>query len=402
MKSKPIVFGTHDQATIKQIEEVALTAERAVLCADGHKGYFMPIGGTAAYINAVSVTGIGYDISCGNAAIRTNLSIDSVGEYSSALRNQLADTIFDQISFGIGRKNMSDDAPSSDSLFKDDRWDIIPAEFRERLRDKARIQLGTIGGGNHYVDVFADSESRIWIGVHFGSRGFGHTVASGFMSLCQGKSWGQRVPECPSILDLDTQIGKDYWDIMNLAGEYAYAGREWVARKVMRLLGGSEEELVHNHHNFGWKETHFGQELIVVRKGATPAFPGQKSFVGGSMGDCAVILEGVDCEESRQAMFTTVHGAGRVMSRTEAKGRNKWHKPGKPSAPGRISKEEMMKWVSDQQVTLRGGDVDESPQAYRRLTDVLTSQGGTVKILHTLKPLIVCMAPAEVQDPYKD
>jgi tRNA-splicing ligase RtcB len=113
----------------------------------------------------------------------------------------------------------------------------------------------------------------IWVGVHFGSRGFGHTVASGFLALSQGKSWGERAPEAEILLPLDAPIGHDYWALMQLAGEYAYAGREWVARKVVSILGGTELELVHNHHNFAWKETHDGRELIVVRKGATPAFP---------------------------------------------------------------------------------------------------------------------------------
>src|SRR6185436_9597736 len=120
-------------------------------------------------------------------------------------------------------------------------------------------------------------------------------------------------------------LGHDYWHLMQLAGEYAYAGREWVARKVVSLLGANELELVHNHHNFAWKETHDGEELVVVRKGATPAFPGQKGFVGGSMGDDSVILEGAsgDSDVQRAALYSTVHGAGRVMSRTEARGKQK-------------------------------------------------------------------------------
>src|SRR5689334_12784097 len=110
---------------------------------------------------------------------------------------------------------------------------------------------------------------------------------------------------------------------MNLAGQYAYAGREWVARTVVKLMGAQEVELVHNHHNFAWREVHGGEELIVVRKGATPAFPGQRGFVGGSMGDDAVIIEGVESPESPAALYSTVHGAGRVMSRTAAAGKYK-------------------------------------------------------------------------------
>ena len=129
------------------------------------------------------------------------------------------------------------------------------------------------------------------------------------------------------LLPLDQPSGHDYWALMELAGRYAYAGREWVARKVVSLLGGRELELVHNHHNFAWKEMHDGEELVVVRKGATPAFPGQLGFIGGSMGDDAVIVRGAEsddpgvAESQRSALFSTVHGAGRVMSRTAAAGK---------------------------------------------------------------------------------
>jgi len=194
---------------------------------------------------------------------------------------------------------------------------------------------------------------------------------------------------------------------MQLAGQYAYAGREWVARKVVAILGGQEVELIHNHHNFAWRETHQGEEYIVVRKGATPAFPGQKGFIGGSMGDDAVIVKGADQKDEEtlclqeQALFSTVHGAGRVMSRTEAAGKRKW-KTGKIIKPGKISPEMMREWLAEKQVILRGGGLDESPHAYRRLPEVLKAQGKTIEVLHTLRPLIVVMAGANEFDPYKD
>jgi tRNA-splicing ligase RtcB len=127
---------------------------------------------------------------------------------------------------------------------------------------------------------------------------------------------------------------------MELAGRYAYAGREWVARKVVGLMGAREVELVHNHHNYSWRETHDGEELIVVRKGATPAFPGQLGFVGGSMGDDAVILRGRASDDAavqdaqRRALQSTVHGAGRVLSRTAAAG-SATARPGRSSGPAR-------------------------------------------------------------------
>ena len=152
---------------------------------------------------------------------------------------------------------------------------------------------------------------------------------------------------------------------------------------------------------------HDGESLIVVRKGATPAFPGQKGFVGGSMGDDAVIVRGTtDGGEAtsalqREAMFSTVHGAGRVMSRTAAAGKTN-RRSGKVIRPGAVSPEMMHAWVREKGVVLRGGGLDESPHVYRRLPEVLAAQRGTVEVLHRLRPLVVVMAGTDMFDPYKD
>jgi tRNA-splicing ligase RtcB len=365
---------------------------------------------------------------CGNAAIRTDLRVEDITRNVSLdeivrnphrlaqnnLANNLADEIASAISFGIGRKNNADDAPVDHPLFRDPAWYAVPntGGYRDTLQDKARRQLGTVGSGNHYVDVFADENGFVWVGVHFGSRGLGHTIASAFLSLSQGGMWGEHAAEKEVLLDLNQPLGHDYWQLMQLAGEYAYAGREWVARKVVALLGGKELELVHNHHNYAWRETHTSPEgepaeYVVIRKGATPAFPGQKGFVGGSMGDDAVILEGnaapADEETERaqrESLYSTVHGAGRVMSRTAAAGKR--NRRGKVLTPGRISQEMVQEWLGKRGVILRGGGLDEAPQAYRRLPKVLAAQGGTIQVRHTLRPLIVLMAGAGEVDPYKD
>ena len=409
------IFGQHDEQTILQFQHVRERAVDAALMADGHVGYVMPIGGVAAYRDQVSVVGVGFDIACGNAAIRTDMSLAHLGRDGEEAREaltQIADEVASTVSFGIGRRNRADDAPVDHPLFDDPAWDAVPPKERKALRDKARAQLGTVGSGNHYVDVFADETGALWVGVHFGSRGFGHTVASNFLALGQGKQWGERAPEREVLLKLDAPIGHDYWHLMNLAGRYAYAGREWVARKVVSILGANEVELVHNHHNFAWRESHGGEEVIVVRKGATPAFPGQKGFIGGSMGDDAVIVQGTVAdpgarpelaETQRAALYSTVHGAGRVMSRTEAAGKKKgWGPKARIVKPGRITPEMMQEWIARKGVILRGGGLDESPHVYRRLPDVLAAQEGTVEVLHTLKPLVVVMAGADEFDPYKD
>jgi tRNA-splicing ligase RtcB len=268
------------------------------------------------------------------------------------------------------------------------------------LKQSAAAQLGTVGGGNHYVDIFADEADRIWVGVHFGSRGLGHKTATHFLKEAGGKD-GMDVP--PTVVSDATSLGIDYIAAMTLAGRYAYAGREAVARHVVRgILRARIVEEIHNHHNFAWQEEHDGERYWVVRKGATPAFPGQKGFIGGSMGDDAVIVEGVDSPESRAALFSTVHGAGRIMSRTAAKGRFVKVGGKRIRTEGLVRHDEMMKWIADKGVVLRGGDLDEAPQAYRRLPEVLTAHAGTIRTLHTLTPLGVAMAGKDIVDPFKD
>jgi tRNA-splicing ligase RtcB (3'-phosphate/5'-hydroxy nucleic acid ligase) len=255
----------------------------------------------------------------------------------------------------------------------------------ESYRPKAMAQLGTVGSGNHYVDLMRDEDGFVWIGVHFGSRGLGHTSATKYLKAAGGQD-GMNVP--PAVVDEAGEIGARYIAAMELAGRYAYAGREWVVEHVRKIIGGNVTDTVHNNHNFAWSERHGGRDLWVVRKGATPAFPGQRGFVGGSMGDDAVILEGIDSEASAASLYSTVHGAGRLFGRKEAK--------------RRFARAEMNEWLRGRGVTLLGADLDESPMAYRRLPDVLSHHAGTVRILHTLRPFVVVMAGAGEADPFKD
>jgi len=388
--TKTKIFGQHDEATLKQIETcVAAGGERGVLCADGHKGYAQPIGGVVAYKDKISLSGVGFDIACGNLAVRTDVTLPQI---QWAIPKIMDDVVLD-ISFGIGRKaKMRVDH----ELFDDVSWNLQPMRG---LKSLAAEQLGTVGGGNHYVDLFVDEENRIWVGVHFGSRGLGYKTATYFLRAAGGKE-GMDVP--PTVVEDESSLGADYLKGMQLAGRYAYAGREIVARHVARgILRANIVEEVHNHHNFAWREKHDGDEFWVVRKGATPAFPGQKSFVGGSMGDDAVIIEGIDSPISREALFSTVHGAGRIMSRTAAKGRFERVGTKRMRQPGLVRHDEMMKWMADRNIILRGGDVDEAPQVYRRLKDVLDAHAGTIRVLHTLRPLGVAMAGRGIVDPYK-
>lgn len=377
-----------DESALSQIKTCAKTADAVAMMADHHKGYAVPIGGVVAYNDRISPSGVGFDIACGNKAVLLDIP---ASEIRANIRT-IMDDIWNHLSFGIGLKNKT---KVDHELFDDPVWSLRAVKG---LKDMARGQLGTIGSGNHYVDLFEDEKGRAWIGVHFGSRGLGHKTATYFLKA-GGARDGMDVD--PLVLSVDSNLGREYLACMELAGRYAYAGRDWVCSEVARMLGANILEEVHNHHNFAWRETHNGREMWVVRKGATPAFPGQRGFVGGSMGDISVILEGVESHEAKYSLYSTVHGAGRVMSRTAARGKIN-RKTGKVIKEGAVSAEMMLEWVKRQGVELRGAGTDESPHCYKRLPEVLGFHGPTIRILHTLKPIGVAMAGEHEVDPYKD
>jgi tRNA-splicing ligase RtcB len=426
-------FGSVDERSLKQLERCmqAGDAEFGVLCADHHPGYSQPIGGGIAYEGYVSPSGVGYDIGCGNKAARTELTradLDARGGVEPVMRE-----IVRRISFGMGVPAQE----RADHPVLDKIWN---ADFRpqRKLVQLAQSQLGTVGSGNHYVNLMEDEEGRIWVGVHFGSRGFGHKTATGFLALAEGKQFGERAVEGemdspPVLFEAGSELGDAYVAAMELAGEYAYAGRDVVVDKVLEILGAEAVHEVHNHHNFAWREEHFGRTYWVIRKGCTPARPGQEGFVGGSMGDESVILEGVESGENEQALFSTVHGAGRVMSRSKAAGRIRRRKrwacrnrdcdrvfesdgacPDHPDVglkkvwveeqlkPGVVDWPAVQVRLREQGIVLIGGGADEAPEVYKRLPDVLAAHGDTIRVKHTLRPLGVAMAGREVYDPYKD
>lgn len=402
-------FGPVDDRSLKQLERCmeAGDADYGVLCADHHPGYSQPIGGAVAYEGHVSPSGVGYDIGCGNKAVLTDLTMEGLDQIGGI--EAIMSEITKRISFGMG-------VPARERVDHPVLEKIRDAEFvpQRKLIGAAAAQLGTVGSGNHYVNVMEDEQGRVWVGVHFGSRGFGHKTASGFLALAQGLAFDARAREGemdspPVLLELGTELGDSYIAAMQLAGEYAYAGRDIVVDKVLDILSAGRLHEVHNHHNFAWREEHGGRSYWVIRKGCTPARPGQEGFVGGSMGDESVILEGVSSSEAEESLFSTVHGAGRVMSRTQAAGRARRRKrwmcadrncdrlfdidgvspqnpaPKRGVCPDHPDARVMKVWVEEQvavgkvdwpavQARLReqgivlvGGGADEAPEAYKRL-----------------------------------
>ena len=437
-------FGPVDERSLKQLERCmdAGDAEHGVLCADHHPGYSQPIGGAIAYEGYVSPSGVGYDIGCGNKAACTELTLADLDALGGVER--IMGELTRRISFGIGVPAQEHaDHPVLDKIAK--------AQFapQRKLAQTAVNQLGTVGSGNHYVNLMEDEQGRIWVGVHFGSRGFGHKTASGFLALAQGLAFDGKASEGemdspPVLLEVGTELGDSYIEAMQLAGEYAYAGRDVVVAKVLEILDTEAIHEVHNHHNFAWREEHGGRAYWVIRKGCTPARPGQEGFVGGSMGDESVILEGVDSSDAEESLFSTVHGAGRAMSRTQAAGkvrrRKRWacaHRdcdrvfdidgisatnpapkrgicPDHPDSrlmkvwieqqlkPGKVDWPAVQARLREQGIVLVGGGADEAPEVYKRLPDVLDAHAGSIRVKHTLRPLGVAMAGRDVYDPYKD
>jgi tRNA-splicing ligase RtcB (3'-phosphate/5'-hydroxy nucleic acid ligase) len=437
-------FGAVDQRSLDQLKRCmeAGDADFGVLCADHHPGYSQPIGGGIAYEGYVSPSGVGYDIGCGNKAVQTDLTraeLEILGGVEPIMSE-----ITRRISFGMG-------VPAQERTDHSVLEAIRTADFapQRQLVQLAESQLGTVGSGNHYVNLMEDEEGTIWVGVHFGSRGFGHKTASGFLALAQGLPFDGRASEGemdspPVLFEVGSELGESYVAAMQLAGDYAYAGRDIVVDKVLEILGAVSMHEVHNHHNFAWREEHFGRAYWVIRKGCTPARPGQEGFVGGSMGDESVILEGVESPANEQALYSTVHGAGRVMSRTQAAGRIRRRKryacrtrdcdrvfdidgvsshlgpPKKGVCPDHPESGVMKVWVQEQvkpglvdwpavQARLReqgivlvGGGADEAPEVYKRLPEVLAAHGSSIRVKHTLRPLGVAMAGRDVHDPYKD
>jgi tRNA-splicing ligase RtcB len=400
------IFGDPEAKTVEQMRRCITMPEAAagVLCADAHYGYSQPVGGVAAYRGAVSVSGVGYDIGCGLKGVCTSLKASDL----RADLPKIVDQIARRVSFGVGRKNPR---LVEHPLFDDPAWVDLP--WYGHLKGLARAQLGTVGSGNHFVDLLVEpATDDLWVSTHFGSRGLGHKTATGFLNLASGLGFddrprGESMDAPPTLLSTESALGQAYLQAMRLAGEYAYAGRDYVVDEVLGILGAEATFAVHNHHNFAWEEEHFGERLHVVRKGATPLAPGQLGFVGGSMADISVVVEGIESTQGARALYSAMHGAGRIMSRTQAAGKARYvrdasgHKR-QVRLGGAVTPEMMRDAVRAYGVELRGAGTDESPFVYRNLAAVLAAHAGTLTIRHVLQPIGVVMAGEGEVDPYKD
>ncbi len=348
------------------------------LMPDAHVGYGLPIGGVLATANAVIPYAVGVDIAC-----RMRLSVLDVPV--SALEKEqpwLIGALERETRFGVGasfKKPHDHEAMHLD-------WNVT--RVTRGLQDKARAQLGTSGSGNHFVEfgVLRVPEGELGLKEgkylalmsHSGSRGSGAEVAS-YYSRRARELHPSLPPELKHLawLDLDSEDGQEYWAAMELMGHYAAANHAVIHREVVRHLKAGVLAAVENHHNFAWKEHHFGQDVVVHRKGATPAGKGVLGVIPGSMATPAYIVRGKGQPES---MDSASHGAGRVMSRTQALKTFKW--------------KDVKKVLDDAGINLISSGLDEVPMVYKDINQVMRDQDDLVEIVAQFKPKIVKMAPA--------
>lgn len=352
-------------------------AVAGALMPDAHQGYGLPIGGVLATENAVIPYGVGVDIGC-----RMCLSIfDRSEKVMNHDPRSLYKILTDHTLFGSGRefKDNAGHEVIDRSLFNE-----IP--LLKNLQQKAARQLGTSGSGNHFVEFgeveITDAENEFGIAPgkylallsHSGSRGLGATIAQHYTKLAMEKC---RLPDEAkhlAWLDLDTQEGQEYWLAMNLAGDYASACHHRIHEKIAAAMGTEPMAVIENHHNFAWKEMFDGKEVIVHRKGATPAGKGVLGIIPGSMTAPGFIVRG---KGETLSINSASHGAGRLMSRTQAM---------KTMTHGALKK-----ILKENNVTLIGGGLDEAPHAYKDIHKVMDAQIDLVDVVGKFTPKIVRM-----------
>lgn len=401
-----------------QIEEGALEQMRnaarlpisvaGALMPDAHQGYGLPIGGVLATEDAVIPYAVGVDIAC--RMMLTVYQVEPAILDDAGAAAHLKTALVENTIFGAGSEGIHE-GKIEHPILDEPHWAGVPL-LRE-LRKTAIHQIGSSGTGNHFVEWCSftvtqpDNALNLVPGdylallSHSGSRGVGYKIASYYSALAM-----KLMPGLPEMvkhlawLPLDSEAGQEYWQAMHLAGEFASANHHIIHARVAGAAGLTPIASVENHHNFAWREQvkvdGKKREAIVHRKGATPAGAGVLGIIPGSMGDAGFVVAG---QGSHAALNSASHGAGRLMSRNQAK--------------KRISRAEQAAYLKQHNVTLIGGGLDESPQAYKRIEQVLAAQEDLVQVIGRVQPRIVRMAvdaplwkrkplPADIEDAEAD
>ncbi len=370
-----------DEQSILQMERACRlpVSVAGALMPDAHLGYGLPIGGVLAVDNAVIPYAVGMDIAC-----RMKMSVlDLPPHMLKGQEGRLQKAIEEETRFGVGCKF----SRRRDHAVMDEDWGV--SKIVGSNKGKAWDQLGTSGSGNHFVefgilsltadDLGLEAGEYLALLSHSGSRGVGGIVATHFSKLAQ-----RQHPELPKDLvhlawfELDSADGREYWAAMNLMGRYAAANHELIHHYVARNLGAKVLADIENHHNFAWKEEHFGRDVIVHRKGATPAGKGVLGIIPGSMATPGYVVRG---KGELYSLASASHGAGRLMSRKKAKQTITWH--------------DARRFLKDRGVTLISAGLDEVPMAYKDIKEVMAAQADLVEIVARFDPKLVKMAPGK-------
>jgi tRNA-splicing ligase RtcB len=368
-----------EAAPVQQMENACRLAVSVAgaLMPDAHLGYGLPIGGVLATRRAVIPYAVGMDIACRMKMSVYDMPVTTIRGEEGHLRNILEH----ETRFGVG---VGFERPREHAVMDED-WSVSPVT--QRSRDKAWTQLGSSGSGNHFVEfgtlTLAQDDLGLKAGVylallsHSGSRGAGGSVAQYYSRAAM-----ERHPELPpelrqlAWLDLDSDLGQEYWAAMELMGRYAAANHALIHQHIARALKANVLLDIENHHNFAWRETHFGEEVVVHRKGATPAGRGALGIIPGSMATPGFVCRGKGQPES---MNSAAHGAGRAMSRTATKKRFTW------SAA--------KQFLHEHDVVLISAGLDEVPMAYKDIERVMADQRDLVDMVARFDPKLVKMAP---------
>lgn len=378
------IFGAEniDAGAINQME-IAMRLPVSVagsLMPDAHQGYGLPIGGVLATKNAIIPYGVGVDIGCRMALSIYDIPETHFFENESKYKREL----IAWTKFGAGQGFRGKEKAEHGIL---DRSEFNMTPFVKNLHDRAYTQLGSSGGGNHFVEwgiiEFSQDDKKLNIQkgkyvallTHSGSRGFGATVAGHYTKLAKEICKLPKEAANLAYLDMNSAEGQEYWMAMNLAGDYASACHEVIHERLTKAIGGQVLAKIENHHNFAWKEILNGEEVIVHRKGATPASEDVMGIIPGSMTAPGFLVRG---KGETKAINSASHGAGRQMSRTQA--------------IKNITQTEMKRILKDHGVTLIGAGLDEAPMAYKNIETVMAAQTDLVDVVAKFTPKMVRMA----------
>ncbi len=381
-KAPYVIFGKDlDPGAISQMEDaVSLpVAVKGALMPDAHMGYGLPIGGVLAVKNAVIPYAVGVDIAC-----RMKLSVLSTPfEHYEIHKERFRQAIETRTRFGVGEEFSR---PKPHPVMDED-WNISP--LVSSLKDTAHKQLGTSGSGNHFAEFGKLILTREDIGLkpgeyiafltHSGSRGAGAQIADYYSNLAKRLHPELQKPlNNLAWLDMKKGEGMEYFKAMELMGRYASANHEIIHNAVLDFLSETPLVTIENHHNFAWKEKIGLLDVIVHRKGATPAGKGVLGIIPGSMADPGFIVRGLGNEES---LKSAAHGAGRRMSRN--------------AAIKQFDFNNLQDIMKKKQITLISAGLDEIPMAYKDIEDVMSQQKGLVEIVAKFEPKLVKMAPPD-------